>query len=72
LLSALALTDPRELPPDGVRRSGPPELTEGSPSSWTFEQRLSDGAVLVMRLSHIGNGEWRVVSVLPGPESVVS
>ncbi|MGL5810385.1 MAG: hypothetical protein ACRCYQ_10615 [Nocardioides sp.] len=72
LVSGLLLTDPANLPRRGTARSGPAELVDSTPVSGTFSQSLTDGSALLLEVAHVGGGRWRVTSVLPASESVVS
>jgi hypothetical protein len=65
LVAGLVLTDVRLLPRAGTHRAGDPMVVEESGAYAVFEQHLSDGSGLLVRVAHVGDGRWRVVSVLP-------
>ncbi|WP_154402666.1 hypothetical protein [Nocardioides speluncae] len=69
LVSGLARTDVRNLPEEGTKAVGDPELELGATAvRGDYVVKLSNGESLLVTVALVGDDRWRVVKVAPGDD----
>lgn len=69
LVTGLAHTDVRNLPEEGTKAVGAPELELGATAvRGDYVVRLSNGESLLVTVALVGDDRWRVVRVAPGDD----
>lgn len=73
LVTGLAATDVRNLPEEGTKLVGRPELELGATAvRGDYVARLSNGESLLVTVALVGDDRWRVVRVAPGDDEPTS